>query len=487
MKYSLKKMATSALKFMRADGFVNPDTGLGIRGRDKAASICYRSCPILSVTDLDELYRGDGLTRRIIDIVGSEMLRQGYEIEGDRDNLTMSYLEDLKLNEKLSDMIKWARLYGACVIVMGVADGRELNEPIFEENIQSIEWLHVFDRYQCQIMTDYICKDLNDCNYGYPDFYQINDYRTGANFIVHHSRILRLDWAQIAPRQKMINQGWGDSAIMSINGEITRYGSAFANLSAIMQDFVNCVIKIPGLSEALTADCGSTDLLKRLDDANFYKSNTNMMALDQLEGFEKISTNVSGIPEIIDRFMLSLSSVSCIPVTLLFGRSPAGLNATGDSDVRNFYDMIKQLQESKLKPILDKLIRLVMLAKDGPFAGVEPESWSVVFTPLWQNTEEQEALLRKTVAETDAIYLDRGVVDPVEIATSRFGGGRWSMNTNIDLALRDNGGIDQNEAEILEDIKRLQVEESPAEAPFEPELPDDSNNAVIILDETQDT
>ena len=74
-----------------------------------------------------------------------------------------------------------------------------------------------------------------------------------------------------------------------------------------------------------------------------------------------------------------------------------------------------------------------MLSKNGPFAGIEPDNWSIQFVPLWQNTEEQEAIVRKIVAETDAIYLDRGVLDAAEVAVSRFGGNRWSMNTEVDL------------------------------------------------------
>lgn len=96
------------------------------------------------------------------------------------------------------------------------------------------------------------------------------------------------------------------------------------------------------------------------------------MILDAEEKYEKASTNISGIPELLDRFMLALSAVSGIPTSLLFGRSAAGLNATGDNDVRNFYDMVKQEQENKLKPVLEKLTRYIMLSKDGPFAGSKP-------------------------------------------------------------------------------------------------------------------
>ena len=237
--------------------------------------------------------------------------------------------------------------------------------------------------------------------------------------------------------------------------ELRNYSTAFANAGLIMQDFVNYTLSIPNLAELIASQCADNQVMKRLDLLNLTKSATNTMILDAEEKYEKATTNISGIPELLDRFMLALSAVSGVPVSLLFGRSAAGMNATGDNDVRNFYDMVKQEQESKLKPMLEKLIRYIMLSKDGPFAGIEPENWSVQFVPLWQNTEEQEALVRKIVAETDAIYLDRGVLDPAEVAVSRFGGNRWSMNTEVDLEGRKTG-FDHEEVSELEREKKAQ-------------------------------
>lgn len=464
----------------KRDGWGNILTGLGIRGRDKTVSTHFRACPVFCLNELSELYRADGLTKRIIDIVPAEMLRQGFEVDGDPESSVSGILEELNANCKINSLIKWSRLYGGAVIVMGVADGRPLNEPVDEKNISSISWLKVFDRWQVNVSQQYLCSDLNSENFGCPEWYEVNDYRVGATFTVHHSRILRMDWGELPPRECYVNQGWGDSIVVSIYNEIKTYGAALANTSVIMQDFVNGILTMPGLSEVLAQGCdGDSSVMKRLDYANLAKGVCGMMVLDGQEKYEKLSTNVSGISELLDRFMLSVSSVTGIPITLLFGRAPAGLNATGDADIRNFYDMIKQLQESKLKPILEKLVYYIMISKDGPFRGVEPENWGIQFAPLWQNTEEQEANLRRTVAETDAIYIDRGVVDPAEVAVSRFGGDRWSMNTIIDLEARQ-GGYNAQEIEELEREKEIEIEKEPPEPSIGPNSRDDPDNIIIV-------
>lgn len=467
---------------VKNDGWMNILTGLGQPGRDKTASTVFRACPFFAWPELDQLYRADGLTRRIIDIVASEMMRQGWEIDGDPENLLVGKLEEMNAYAKLTQLIQWSRLYGGAIAVMGISDGRDLDMPVNINAIESVNFLHVFDRWQTQILFENMSNDLNDPNYGFPLFYQVNDYRTGAVFTVHHSRVLRMDWNTLPPRERNFNQGWGDSAIISIYDELKNYGSAFANTSAIMQDFVNGVLKIPGLSQSMASSCNDAQIMKRLDFANLSKGVTNMMVLDGQETYEKLSTNVGGISDLLDRFMLSLSSVTGIPVTLLFGRSPAGLNATGDADVRNFYDMIKQYQELKLKPVLEKLTFYIFKSKRGPTNGVEPENWSIQFAPLWQNTEEQEAILRRTVAETDAIYIDRGVLDPNEVAISRFGGDRWSMNTLIDVEARENG-YDANEIASLEAEKEEEIKEMPPEPSIGPDYmgnPNGGSDVIIV-------
>lgn len=471
-----------AAKISRADGWMNVFNGLGVPGRDKTTAICFRSCIIFDPVTLDELYRSDGLTKRVIDIVPSEMLRQGWEIDGDPEGAILGQFEEMDVNCKMNDLIKWSRLYGGAICVMGIADGRPLNEPVNIENIKSVNWLRVYTRWEVMINYEFITLDLNNENYGSPEWYQVTDIRTGAVFVVHHSRVLRMDWGALPPRVRDWNQGWGDSLLVSIYNELKSYGAAFANASAIMQDFVNGILRIPGLSASMASSCDDADktLMKRLNFANLSKGVTNMMVLDKEEEYEKLSTVITGISDLIDRFMLSVSAVTGIPITLLFGRSPAGLNATGDSDVRNFYDMVKQLQETKLKPVLEKLIFYIFKSEYGPTGGVEPENWSIQFTPLWQNTEEQEAIMRRTVAETDAIYLDRGVLDPTEVATSRFGGDRWSMNTIIDLEARE-GGYDPAETAELEAEKQKEIEKMPPEPTIGPDYMGNPNGGTGVV------
>lgn len=449
----------------RGDGWMNVMTGLGVCGRDKKQNGFFRITNIFNRAELDQMYRSDGVLRLVIDLFAQEMLRQGWELEGDTEGKIVGKLEELKVNEAMGNLIKWARLFGGAVCIMGIADGLPLDQPVDEKGLRDVQWLRVFDRYQCYSRDGTFESDLNSPNYGFPNVYTVNDNRTGAVFYVHYSRVLRMDWNILPPRWQNFNQGWGDPLVQTIYEELRNYSMAFSHTATIMEDFVNGILKIPNLTTIMASQCGDENVIKRLNILNLSKSTTNTMILDADETYEKYSTNVTGIADLIDRFMLSLSAVTRVPASLLFGRNPAGLNATGESEFRSFYDAIKQEQETKLRGVLEKLIRYIMISKDGPFAGVEPDYWSLQFVPLWQNTEEQDAVTRRAVAETDAIYIDRGVLTPEEVAISRFGGNKYSMNTEIDIEQRKAMSEDPAGLNELEEEKESITGPAPTQGP----------------------
>lgn len=447
------------------DGWMNVLTGLGICGRDKKQNASFRISNLFNRSELDQMYRSDGVSRLIIDLFANEMVRQGWEIEGDSLGKLVNKMEELKVNEAMTNLIKWSRLFGGGICIMGIADGLPLDQPVDEAGLRDVQWLRVFDRYQAYSRDGTFESDLNSPNYGFPNVYTVNDNRTGAIFFVHYSRILRMDWNILPPRWQNFNQGWGDPLLQTVYEELRNYSTAFSNTATIFEDFVNTILYIPNLSQIIASQCGSNQVMQRLNILNMTKSNMNTAVIDGDERYEKLTTNVTGISDLLDRFMIALSAVTRIPVSLLFGRSAAGMNSTGDNDVRNFYDAVKQEQESKLRGCMEKLIRYIMISKDGPFNGVEPENWSLQFIPLWQNTEEQDAITRKIVAETDAIYMDRGVLDSSEVAISRFGGNKWSMNTEIDIKEHESAKFSDSEVEDLEKEKEESSTPNPTQGP----------------------
>jgi len=55
----------------------------------------------------------------------------------------------------------------------------------------------------------------------------------------------------------------------------------------------------------------------------------NTIAIDGADEYDQKNLTVSGVKDIMNELQIALSAAADIPATVLFGRSPAGENATG--------------------------------------------------------------------------------------------------------------------------------------------------------------
>ena len=103
-------------------------------------------------------------------------------------------------------------------------------------------------------------------------------------------------------------------------------------------------------------------------------------------------------------FLQVAAGAADIPVTRLLGQSPAGLSATGDSDTRNYYDMIAARQAIDLRPQLERLDRVLLAS-----AGVAPGALRFEFRPLWQMDAAAKAAVALQKAQATQIYAGLGL------------------------------------------------------------------------------
>ena len=103
--------------------------------------------------------------------------------------------------------------------------------------------------------------------------------------------------------------------------------------------------------------------------------------------------------------MLHLASVSQTPLTKLFGRSPAGMNATGESDEQSWIELVVASQEADLRDPIERFLDILYASKDGPSEG-EPVEFSLVFPPPRDLSESEQVAVRKTQSETDEKYIN---------------------------------------------------------------------------------
>ena len=382
-------------------------------------------------------------------------------------------MEELGAQEAITRALQYERAYGGAVILMGVDDGKgDLTKPLDEEAIDDITFLNVFGGGrdgECIAWSYY--NDPRSGKFGQPEVYQIRNLIPvsqspvpgskarpqaikEATFYVHESRLLVFPGTAVSNRARVDARGWGDSIFTRVDEVLSQYSQTWGGVANLMSQFHMDVLKMSGLAIGMAGGDKASKgnpLATRARLINQTKSIARMLVIDSEEEFERATATLAGVHDVLREFGVRLAAAADMPVTLLMGTSPGGLSATGESDIRFFYDRIGARQKRFLLPILRRLYKLVMLAKEGPTEGEEPEMWNIKFNPLRQLSELEQAELRKTVAETDKIYIDAGVLSAEEVAASTYGGSEWSMERTIDFDGREE--MAEQDAEDMETRK----------------------------------
>lgn len=419
----------------KLDGWINVLTGLGIRGKDKKASASIVWCRP-EEQDLEEFYAADALARKVVDLPVFEALNKGFKVcgfEQAENELITEAGEKLKVLDKVAQAWSWARLYGGAGLLLAT-DGLAKPEAPMDDK-EKLKAMNVLTRFELWINFDRLQKDILKANYGSPEYFQFQPalasstvgLKTSANTInIHHSRIVTFEGLKLPKRMKIRNSYWDDSVLTALRDSIKNYQTSHGSAASVIDDFSIGVFKIKNLASQIASD-GDDAVVARMQILNLTRSIARAIVVDsEGEDFTYQSRSIAGLPELISKAESHLVAETNIPNTVLFGNSPVGLGGSGNHELNNWYDYLKSEQENYLKP---KLIQIYKhLAID---LGLDPNKVSIEFNPLWQMDEKEEAEVEKIIAEKDAIYITAQVLDPDEVAQSRFGGEKYSKDTEL--------------------------------------------------------
>lgn len=421
----------------RLDGWFNVFSGLGVKGRDKRVSN-ELSQEFMDEITAETLYAGDDVAAKIVDTLPEEALREWIEIKGidaDIEESIMGALDDIGARNLLKQAWAWGRMYGGAALFLSIDDGMDPSEPVKEDRIYSIKSLTLLSRWE--LSPSQINSNIDSPFFGEPEIYRLQTSQP-TNYVetyIHHSRLLRFDGVVLPRRMRIQNNYWGDSVFTRSQTAIQNYNSANDSAVSALQDFSVGVFQMKNLSELISS--GQEGIVRtRLELMNLSKSVIKSIVLDADETFTHQSKSLTGVPEVLKSAAARLVVASGIPHTKLLGESPSGLGATGDSEERNYYDHVKNQQNVILRPVLDTLLRYLLLSKKGPTQGLIPDGWTYDFVPLWQMSDKENADMQYVIAQKDQIYIQNNVLDPHEVAVSRYGGEKFSLDTVIDMDLR---------------------------------------------------
>lgn len=398
------------------DSWSNVLTGIG-GARDPIRSARITSFRGIDRQTLTNIYRSDGMGRRVVDLIVDDAIREW--IEGGEELL--AELARVKAKQEITDAAKWARLYGGAVIVALVDDGQDFDAPVNMGAVRQVKQLRVYDRHRVSWTTADLERDAMQTHFGEPNFYTVQPL-DGTPYRVHRSRLWVFDGMPLPITERQRNEGWGDSALGPVYESLSNYSQVMGASANIVRDFIQVVLGVRGLQDMFIR--GEEKMIAaRANSIDLTRSVANTIFIDaEGETYEKRASSVAGLADLWDRFALHISGVTGIPATKLMGRSPNGLNATGESDIRQWYDVVQAYRRDEIEPALQWLVGLIDAQSEWTD---RPESMDWQWPPLHQPTEAEWADVKLKTAQADAIYIDRGAAEPEYLYHLRYGQGEF--------------------------------------------------------------
>lgn len=445
----LRNVRNAKRRDYRMDGYMNM---LNKYGTPTDSSTAYEYQPEGLIPDitLTTQYESNGIFAIIIDTPADEAMKHGFDLgieDKDVTTLINKKLISLDFAERFSTAIKWSRLYGGSVIVMMIDDGRLLEEPVDWGNVRGIDELRVYDRSVVQpdymsLYSDYGMLGQHNhklSKFGTPEYFYV--YSITGSFKVHESRCLVFKNGTL-PEKAMTAEYrfWGIPEYLRIKDAMRETLTTHSNASKLLERSVQPIYKMKNLSQLLSTDEGENQALRRLQLIDMSRGFLNSIAIDgdgEDYSFQTFST--TGISEVIDSTCNMLSAVTRIPQTVLFGRSPAGMSATGESDLENYYNFIDKIRNNMVKHNLEMLIDLIIVSAVADNDLDEEPEYEITFEPLWSLSETEQAQVdqikastAQTKAATAQTYIDLGILDPSEVRNGLKEEGDYAIEDLID-------------------------------------------------------
>lgn len=399
-------MIEGLAKALRSDSWKSLLGSFGGRSdRGRTESMRLVVSPTLGDATLSAAYKDMWLVRRVVEARCDDALRGGWGVEDTEDLEIFKRLNVATHTEgAFQRACHMADLKGGAGLFIGykATAGQNLLEPA--PLGAEVAFLEVFDRFQLQGSARNLQVDSPE--YDQPQIWQVTGpRRPGLRF--HTSRMIRFPGAprgaDLGASQE--DRDWGYSALQAVWDDIVRYGVFWQAVGNLMQLASVGVLTLHGLIDMLSSK-NRADAEARIDLLNETMSLTRLMLLDGKMGeqYHREAVTFADMPALLQEVQAATAGAFHMPVTKLFGRSPGGLNATGDSDMRLWYDDVASYRQTMIEPRLEAVLAIT-----------ERRDIDVEFKPLWQPTETEMATVRNLGIKGTLDLWTMGTVSVAEI------------------------------------------------------------------------
>lgn len=419
----------------------------------------------MSYQELALLWEQDDIACKAIEAPGAEAFREGFEIEisseGEYKDLKGDLedaLEELMVEDALETVYAYKRAYGGGAILLGVDDGRTLDKPLDTSRRSKLDFLDVYE--PIEIIPAEVYTDPQKPKYGKVEYYRVNTFnvpsptawnhtlptvRGKANRQVlqapriHESRLIVFQGIQVSRYLRSsspISPFWGAPVMPRFYDALRDFQVGFGGAGLLATDVSQPVIAIQGLMQMVGKN--EQRFRDRMAALELSRSLARAIVIDaDKERYERQTTQLSGIPDLLDRLSQRCAAAIGIPLSILIGYSPATLGKADDSEMKLWYNFVRKVQRRELGPPLKKIATMVMRTLRERKV---PKRWRIKWHELERLTTTQLVEAMRVQAQTDHLVIEAGMAGSQELRETRYYGG-YSFNTSLNESKQAPGFI----------------------------------------------
>ena len=396
------------------DAFSNPLYHLGYGSQSPLEATEY---PLTRLTDnyalLNSLYRDNWVVQNVVGLAVDDMLREWYKL---KNNVAPELLDKLEAVERKTDIrarinegLRWGRLYGGAAGLI-LIDGHDeiLDKPLDLETVYpgAFKGLYILDRWNGIVPDGTMILDKG---VPMPGYYNITTAKGETITHVHHSRVVRFTGRDLPYLERQAEIYWGESEVEALYKDTVSHDNVAANMAALTFSANVNTMEVQNLDQLFSVTSGEMQrrFWKVMQAQTVLRSNFGLQLVNKGDKLTNTQYNFAGMADVFEAMCLNLCAASHYPMTKLFGRSPAGMNSTGESDLKNYYDYIDSQREAKLRPGLEQILPVMCMSAWGAI----PDDLAITFPPLWTPTAKEIAEIAKVKSEAIIGGFQAGLYD----------------------------------------------------------------------------
>jgi len=331
-----------------------------------------------------------------------------------------------------------ANLYGGATAIRLVDDGQKPDQPIDRENIKTVRYSQLYDRWY--ILPDSYSISIDSVNPDYYLFYSSsgysNDYQNkllANQYRIHKSRILRFRGSYLPPYHQKLNSGWEDSVLVGFLDPLMRHLTGLGYSGEALKTFEIIAHSIDNLFDRTRTLQGENEIKRRMLLNQKTLSALRFFALDRkTEEVNIIGRQFRGVSDILDRLKDEMIGASGLTKPQFYQEHPAGLAATGESERLAEANSILALCEQKWGENILEDIELYFLSQDSVTKGKLPTDYSWEWKSIYSLTPTEEAGIREASSRADEANIRNGIYSSQEARDSHYAQSIFDMNITLD-------------------------------------------------------